>query len=290
MTQTDPPLMVTAAETDRPPVRTRRRAKPWQWLATAVVLLLVAMLVESVATNDRFGWAVTWEFLFDRRVLDGVVLTLVLTALCMAIALVIGTVLAVMRLSSNPLLKSVSWAYIWFFRSVPVLVQLIFWFNLAALYPQLGLGLPFMAPFVQYETNTLISAFSASILGLSLAQSAYTAEVVRGGILSISHGQTDAALALGMTRGQALMRVVLPQSLRVIIPPVGNEVVGMLKNTSLVSVIAMTDLFYSVEQIYAVNFQTIPLLVVACLWYLVIVSLLSFGQSHIERRLGRGFA
>ncbi|WP_100343030.1 amino acid ABC transporter permease [Compostimonas suwonensis] len=271
-------------------LKTRGRRRPLRWVATAVVLLVAALVVYSMLTNERFGWPVVAQYLFDSRVLNGLVLSIWLTVVCMVIALVLGTLLAVMRLSANSLLRSTSWIYIWIFRSVPVLVQLIFWYNLGALYPSLGIGIPFLPPFMEFQTNDVISALGASILGLSLAQSAYSAEIIRAGILSVSRGQLDAAASLGMTRARALRRIVLPQALRVIIPPVGNEVVGMLKNTSLVSVIAMADLFYSVELIYANTFQTIPMLIVACIWYLVVVSLLSFGQSYLERRYGRGFA
>ncbi len=270
-------------------LKTRKRLHPWQWLASAIVILIAALLIQSMVTNAAFGWATVAQYLFNAQVLQGLLLSLELTVLCMAIGLILGTALAVMRMSSNRLLATLSWLYIWIFRSVPVLVQLILWYNLGALYPNLGFGIPFMPPFVEVPTNTVISALGASILGLSLSQAAYSAEVIRGGILSVSVGQSDAAEALGMTRGLTLMRIVLPQALRVIVPPVGNEVVGMLKNTSLVSVIAMNDLFYTVEQIYANNYQTIPLLLVACFWYLVVVSLMSFGQSYLERRFGRGF-
>lgn len=284
----DAPGRIDTAELAGLPTRGRRH--PLQWIATAVVLLIVTLAVHSMSTNERFRWGIVAEYLFDPRILRGLVLSIWLTAVCMAIALAFGTILAIMRLTTNPVLRSVSWVYIWFFRSVPVLVQLIFWYNLGALYPTLGIGIPFLPPFIEFHANDVISALTASILGLALAQSAYTAEVIRAGILSVSKGQHDAAASLGMTRGRALRRVVLPQAVRVIIPPVGNEVVGMLKNTSLVSVIAMSDLFYTVELIYANNFETIPLLIDACIWYLVVVSLLSVGQSWLERHYGRGFA
>lgn len=267
----------------------RARRKSGQWVATVLVAAITALVLIGMITNDRFRWPVVVAYLFDPRIINGLILSIWLTIVCMVIALVIGTILAIMRLTSNALLLTVSWVYIWFFRSVPVLVQLIFWYNLGALYPKLGIGIPFLPPFLEFHANDIISPLTASILGLALSQSAYTAEVIRSGILSVSRGQYDAAASLGMGRGRTLRRVVLPQAVRIIIPPVGNEVVGMLKNTSLVSVIAMADLFYTVELIYANNFETIPLLIVACVWYLVIVSILSVGQGWLERRFGRGF-
>src|SRR3989440_4243630 len=214
----------------------------------------------------------------------------------MAIGVILGVVLAVMRLSPNPLVSGSSWLYIWFFRGTPVLVQLLFWYNVAALYPhQLSLGLPWIPfvglphQFVHINPNTAITPLSAAILGLGLNEAAYMAEIVRAGILSVDEGQTEAAQALGLTRLQTMRRIVLPQAMRVILPPTGNETISTLKNTSLVSVIAVTELLYSAQQIYDVNFKTIPLLIVASIWYLVMTSVAYVGQYFIERRFGRGF-
>jgi len=178
--------------------------------------------------------------------------------------------------------------YIWLFRGTPLITQLIFWNFLASLYPRLGLGIPFGPTFVSVDTNAVISVFTAALLGLGLNEAAYMAEIVRGGIQSVDGGQSEAAGALGLSRGQTLRRIVLPQAMRVIVPPTGNETISMLKTSSLVSVIALNDLLYTAQSIYGINYQVIPLLVVASLWYLIVVSVLSVGQSFVERRYGRG--
>jgi polar amino acid transport system permease protein len=215
-------------------------------------------------------------------------ITLELTAVAMGVGIFLGVVLAVMRLSPNPLISGASWAYIWFFRGTPVLVQLLFWNFISALYPTIALGVPFGGPHFNFDANTLITPFVAATLGLGLNEGAYMAEIVRAGILSVGEGQTEAAQSLGMTRMQTMRRIVLPQAMRVIIPPTGNETISMLKTTSLVSVIAYTELLYTVQLIYAVNYQEIPLLIVASLWYLIVTSVLSVGQYYIERYYGRG--
>ena len=261
---------------------------PGRWLAAAIVLVLAVAGVRSVVTNPRFEWGVVGEYLFDERVLEGLRLTLELTVIAMAIGVLLGIILAVMRLSPNPLVSGGSWLYIWFFRGTPVLVQLIFWYYIAALYPKISLGIPFGPSFVHPDANSLIKPFTASILGLGLNEGAYMAEIVRAGIISVDEGQGDAARALGMTRLQTMRRVVLPQAMRVIIPPTGNETISMLKTTSLVSVIAVADLLYAVQNIYSSNFKTIPLLIVASIWYLVCTSILYVGQYYLERHYGRG--
>lgn len=215
-------------------------------------------------------------------------LTIELTAISMAIGIVLGVVLAVMRLSTNPLVSSASWIYIWVFRGTPVLVQILFWNYIGALYPRISLGVPFGPQFFHVSANSLITPFAAGILALGLNEGAYMAEIVRAGILSVDEGQTEAAHALGMTRLQTMRRIVLPQAMRVIIPPTGNETISMLKTSSLVSVIALSELLYSAQLIYAVNYRTIPLLIVASLWYLILTTLFSVGQYHLERRFGRG--
>jgi polar amino acid transport system permease protein len=199
-------------------------------------------------------------------------------------------ILAIMRLSPNPMLSGASWSYIWLFRGTPVLVQLLFWFNLAFLYPRISFGVPFGPEFFHTNANTLITALAAAILGLGLNEGAYMAEIVRAGILSVEHGQSEAAQALGMRRGQTMRRIILPQAMRVIIPPTGNETISMLKTSSLASVITVTELLYAVQLIYSVNFLTIPLLIVASLWYLIVTSLLTIGQYYIERHYARGSA
>jgi polar amino acid transport system permease protein len=263
---------------------------PGRWIAAAIILVLSAAVAKSVVTNPRFQWGIIGDYFTSSRVLHGLVTTLELTVLCMAIGIVIGVLLAVMRLSPNPLLSGASWLYIWFFRGTPVLVQILFWGYISALYPQLSLGIPFGPQFVHFSANSVISPFVAGMLALGLNEGAYMAEIVRAGIISVEEGQTEAAQSLGMTRLQTMRRIVLPQAMRVIVPPTGNETISMLKTTSLVSVIAVTDLLYSVQLIYAVNYRTIPLLIVASIWYLIVTTLLSFGQYYLERYFGRGAA
>jgi polar amino acid transport system permease protein len=275
-----------AAAIEAVPVR-----HPGRWVVAALTIVLAADIVYSVATNANFHWDVFGQYFTSTRVLNGLVATIELTVVSMAIGIVLGVVLAVMRLSPNPLVAGFSWFYIWFFRGTPVLVQLLFWSFIAALYPKVSLGIPFGGPvLVQGSANAVITAFVAAILGLGLNEGAYMAEIVRAGILSVDEGQTEAAHALGMTRLQTMRRIVLPQAMRVIVPPTGNETISMLKTSSLVSVIAYSELLYSVQLIYAVNFRQIPLLMVACVWYLIVTTILSIGQYYLERYYGRGAA
>lgn len=257
---------------------------PLRWLATLATLVVVAMVVHGLVTNKAFQWGVVGQYLFDEQILLGLERTIELTVIAMAIGLALGTVLALMRLSPNRLMSTISWSYIWFFRTIPTIVQLIFWFNFGALYSTVALGVPFGPQLLTGNTNSLIGPFTAALLGLGLSQAAYTAEVIRGGILSVDAGQTKAAMALGMPRVLTFRRIVLPQAMRVVIPTIGNEVISMIKNTSLVSVLALAELLYSAQLIYSRTYQTIPLLVVASLWYLVVVSVLSVGQHFLERR------
>jgi polar amino acid transport system permease protein len=264
--------------------------RPGRWVAAAIILYLTAAIVKSVATNPRFEWGIIRHYFTSSRVLQGLVTTLELTVLCMAIGIAIGIVLAVMRLSPNPLVSGASWLYIWFFRGTPVLVQILFWGFFAALYPRVSLGIPLGPQFVHFSANSVITPFVAGMLALGLNEGAYMAEIVRAGIISVDEGQTEAAQSLGMTRLQTIRRIVLPQAMRVIVPPTGNETISMLKTTSLVSVIAVTELLYSVQLIYAVNYRTIPLLIVASIWYLIVTTVLSFGQYYLERYFARGAA
>jgi polar amino acid transport system permease protein len=261
---------------------------PGRWVAAAIVLVIAVALVHSVVSNPRFEWGVVGEYLFDHRIFEGLQKTIELTIIAMAIGVFLGVVLAVMRLSPNKLVSGSSWLYIWFFRGTPVLVQLLFWYNIAAIYPKIALGIPFGPAFVHADANTLITPFTAAILGLGLNEGAYMAEIVRAGIISVDEGQADAAHSLGMTRLQTMRRIVLPQAMRVIIPPTGNETISMLKTSSLVSVIAVADLLYAAQNIYSVNFKTIQLLIVASAWYLVCTSILYVGQYYLERHYGRG--
>ncbi len=263
---------------------------PGRWVAAVIVAIIGASLIRSIINNPRFGWHTVGQFLFDPRIMHGVVVTIRLTVISMVIGIVLGVVLAVMRLSPNPLISGFSWLYIWFFRGTPLLVQILFWTFISALYPKISIGVPFGGPsIIDADANSLISIAVAVTLALSLNEAAYMAEIVRAGIISVSEGQTEAAQSLGMRRIQTMRLIVLPQAIRVIIPPTGNEVISMLKNTSLAAVVAYGELLYSVQLIYAVNFKQIPLLIVAVIWYLLMTSVLYVGQYFIERRYGRGF-
>jgi polar amino acid transport system permease protein len=261
---------------------------PLRWVAAAVLLVLAAMFVHGLVTNPAWNWPAVGHSFFSKEVLDGLVVTIELTVLAMVIGVVLGIIVAVMRLSPNPILAGVAWLYAWFFRGTPVLVQIVFWSYLARLYQYLSLGIPFGPEFVYFDTNSLIPIFLGAVLGLGLNEAAYMSEIVRAGILSVDEGQTEAAEALGMKRNKILRRIVLPQAMRVIIPPTGNETISMLKTTSLVTVIAVSDLFTVTGQIASSNLQQVPMLVLASLWYLIFTSILSIGQYYIEKRYSRG--
>ncbi len=264
--------------------------RPGRWIAAAVILVIAASIVRAVVSNNRFQWHVVGQYLFDFRIWHGISITLELTVVSMAAGIVVGILLAVMRLSPNPLISGSSWLYIWFFRGTPLLVQLIFWINIAALFPTIDLGVPFGPSLIHTNANTLISAFTAAILGFGLNEGAYMAEIVRAGIISVDEGQSEAAQSLGLSRLAIMRRIVLPQAMRVIMPPTGNETISMLKNTSLVIVVgSVFDLLFEAQQIYDRTYQTIPLLIVASVWYLAMTSVLYVGQYFIERRFGRGF-
>jgi polar amino acid transport system permease protein len=263
---------------------------PGRWAASAVLLVLVAMLVNTLVTNPRYQWDTVFYFFTSDRILAGLLRTLELTSIAMVVGIALGIVLAVMRLSANPLLSGAAAVYIWVFRGTPLVVQLLFWGFISALYPRLSLGVPFGPEFFHFSANTVITPFAAAILGLGLNEGAYMAEIVRAGIVSVDEGQTEAAHALGMARLQTMRRIVLPQAMRVIIPPTGNETIGMLKNTSLVSVLALPELLYTSQLIYSTNYRTIPLLITASLWYLIVTTVLAAGQYGIERHYGRGAA
>jgi len=259
------------------------RRHPWRWVGGALIAFILFRIASSMVSNENFGWDIVAEYLFSPVVLSGLGLTIWLTVVAMTLGIVLGLVLAVMALSTNPMARYPANVYLWLFRGTPVLVQLIFWYNLAALYPAIQLGLPFGQVLAEYSTNALITPYTAALLGLSLNEAAYMAEITRAGISSIDRGQEEAAKSLGMVRLLTLRRIILPQALRVIIPPTGNQVIGMLKMTSLVSVISLYDLLYSVQGVSARTFQVIPMLIVACVWYLFMTSVLSLGQKYIER-------
>ncbi|GGN32768.1 hypothetical protein GCM10012285_03200 [Streptomyces kronopolitis] len=261
---------------------------PLRWLSVAVLAVLAAQLGHVLFTNPNFEWGTVRAYFGAQIFGQGIATTIELTVVAMAIGIIGGVFVAVGRMSENRVLGTVCGAYVWFFRGIPVLVQLIFWYNLSALLPRISFGIPFGPEFVSAGTNSLISPWLAAILGLGLNEAAYMAEIVRGGLLGVDHGQTEAASALGMGRARILRRIVLPQAMRFIVPPTGSQVINMLKATSLVSVIALADLLYTAQSIYNRTFETIPLLIVACLWYLVMTSVLYIGQSFIERHYARG--
>ncbi|MGC5397202.1 amino acid ABC transporter permease [Streptomyces sp. DT20] len=271
-----PPLKDDAA--DRLRIVPARRTG--QWTAAVAVLVLLALALNSVIRNDAFQWDVVGDYFLTTAVLRGLWLTLWLTALVMVLGFALGTLLAVLRLSANRVLQAVGWGYVWLFRSTPILVQLLFWFNIGALYPEI-LGV---------RTVNLLGPVTVAVIGLTLHEAAYAAEVVRGGILSVERGQLEAAQSLGLGPWRRLRRIVLPQAMRSIVPPAGNMLIGTLKGTSIVSIIAVQDLLYSVQLVYHRTYQVIPLLLVATLWYVVVTSVLSVGQHYVERHYARGSA
>nr|WP_221247460.1 amino acid ABC transporter permease [Gordonia humi] len=262
--------------------------RPAQWIGTAVVVLLLAMALHAVVTNERFQWHVVGSYFTDDAILRGLGLTLWLTAAVLVVGYLLGIVLAAMRLSTNRLLSGIAFGYVWLFRSVPPLVQLLFWYELASLYPRLSIGIPFGPEFATVETAHLFSGVFAAFVALSLDIAAFAAEVVRGGLLSVDHGQTEAAQSLGLGRLRIFRRIVLPQAMPSIIPASGNMLIGLLKATSIVSVIAVQDLLYSAELIYQQNYLIIPLLLVATVWYVILTTVLSIGQHYVERHYARG--
>ncbi len=280
---------IEQAETDRGlPIKAVPVRHPGRWVAVAILLLLAAMAAHSLVTNPNWRWDTFSEYVFTKVVFQGLLKTIWITAASMLIGIVLGVILAVMRMSPNPVVKTVAWLYIWFFRGTPVLVQIVFWVYLAQLYKYVSLGIPFGPGFIFFNVNELIPIVMGGVLALGLNEAAYMAEIVRSGILSVGKGQTEAAEALGMTRGKVMRRVVLPQAMRIIVPPTGNELISMLKTTSLLVLAGITELFTTVQNIYNSNYQQIPLLVVASMWYLVVTSILSVGQFYLERRFGRG--
>lgn len=272
-----------------PTVRVVRKIHLGRWIVSGIGLLVVALAFRSIVTNPHFEWETVGSYIVSPIILEGVAKTLEFTAIGMTIGIAIGVVVALMRLSDNFLFQAVSGVYVAVFRGTPLLVQLLFWYNIAALYPSLVLGIPFGPTLWSGSANALVTPLSAAMLGLGLNEGAYMAEIVRGGMLGVDRGQRDAALSLGMTRLQVIAQIILPQAMRLIIPPTGNQVISMLKSTSLISILAITELLYTAQLIYSRTFQTIPLLIVASIWYLAITSALSVLQAFLERRVGRGF-
>ncbi|WP_219816036.1 MULTISPECIES: amino acid ABC transporter permease [unclassified Arthrobacter] len=260
-----------------------------RWAVAAASLLTLGLLVASMISNPNYRWDVVFTYFFSPRILEGLRNTLVLTVVAMLIGVALGVIIALLRQSPNPVLSKLAGLYIWFFRGTPLFVQLLFWGYIAALYPSVSLGIPFTEiQFYSADTNTLMTPWLAAVLGLSLNESAYMAEIVRGGINSIDPGQREAGQAIGMSKAQIMKRIMLPQAMRVILPPTGNNVISMLKTTSVVSVLAFPELLYSAQLIYAVNYLTIPLLIVASIWYLIVTTILSVGQHYLEQHFEQG--
>jgi len=286
MTDVDTPPSTAPAAIDAVPLR-----HPWRWVAAVVIVVLLALFLYGAATNDAYRWHVFAEYMFNERVLKvGLVNTLQLTVYSMVLAIALGVLLAVMRLSPNPVFKSVAWVYLWIFRGTPVYVQLVFWGLIPTIYANIQLGVPFGPSFFHLNLQALSIPFVLAILGLALNEAAYMAEIIRAGISSVPEGQLEASTALGMSWGLAMRRTVLPQAMRVIIPPTGNEVISMLKTTSLVTGVPFALDLYGItsREIAARIFEPVPLLMVAATWYLIVTSILMVGQYYLERYYSRG--
>jgi polar amino acid transport system permease protein len=265
-----------------------RRARPWRWVGGAVLAVLAAQLVVFAVGNERFAWDVVAAHLFEPSIVAGVGTTVLVAVLAMLIGSVVGALVAAAQLSDFAPARWAATLWVGVFRGIPPLVQLIFWFNLAYLLPRIPIGIPFGPTFASFDANDVITPFTAGVVGLSLVESAYLAEIIRGGVLGVDAGQRDAARAMGFTPLQTQARIVLPQAMRMILPPAGSQFISVLKGTALVSVIAMSDLLHAVQVIYNRNYQIVPLLIVACIWYLALVTALTAVQRRVERRFARG--
>ena len=268
--------------------------RPGRWVSAIIVAILAAMAIHGLITNVNFQWGVVFQWLFSASIMQGVAFTIILTVRAMAVGTVLAITMAIMRQSVNPVLRWVAMAYIWFFRGTPIYTQLIFWSLLPTLYPSLSVGVPFLGTLlgweVSFDTATYFTPFWMAFVGLGLNEGAYLAEIMRAGLLSVSKGQWEAATALGMPRATIFRRIILPQAMRVIVPPIGNETISMLKTTSLVSAIPFTlELTFIARQRGQATFAPVPLLIAAAIWYLVITSLLMVIQSMIEKHFGKGF-
>ncbi|MEU7637533.1 amino acid ABC transporter permease [Streptomyces sp. NPDC039016] len=263
---------------------------PWRWAGIAVTAVLLAQFAHGLVTNPAWQWEVFARFFANGTILKAVWVTLQLTVYGTALGFALGLVLALMRLSASPFLRWVAFGYIWAFRSIPLIVQLLFWFNLAYLYQRLDFGIPFGPAFFHFDTMGLVGAMGAAVLGLALHQAAYAAEIVRAGVQAVDSGQLEAAAALGLPRLRRLRRIVLPQAMRSILPNATNEVISLFKGTSIVSVMAIGELFYQVQVVYGRNGQVVPLLMVATAWYILLTTVLSVLQHFVERHYAKGVA
>jgi polar amino acid transport system permease protein len=259
-----------------------------RWLSWFVITLILAKFIYICANNPNFKWDIVASYLTSPSILNGLSVTLGISFIAMLIGVVLGLLFAIGRLSNNFLFRKLASLYVWFFLSTPLLVQLIFWYNLSALFPTIAISIPFGPTLASWDTNHIISPLTAAIIGLALNEGAYMTEIIRSGLTSVDPNQRETAMSFGMTSRQILFRIIIPQAMRTIIPPTGNQLISMIKATSMVSVIAMNDLLYSVQTIYNQNFHVIPLLIVAVIWYLVITSILSCLQFFIENYYARG--
>jgi polar amino acid transport system permease protein len=296
VTTTRPAAPARPAPVQAVPVR-----HPGRWVAIAAIAVLVAMFVNMLVTNEAFQWRFMFDNMFGAPVIEGVRTTLLMTVLAMLLGVAIGVAVSVMRLSPNPVISAAAWIYTWFFRAIPRIVLLVLFGNLGILYATIGFGLPFDTQLLglfgiegstqifSIDARTFLTGFMAGLLGLTLSEGAYMAEIVRAGIESIDEGQTEAAQALGMGRMLAMRRIILPQAMRVIVPPTGNETIAMLKDTALLAYVPVSnELFFQLQAIGSRTFQVFPLLVAACLWYLAMTSVLMVAQYFLERRFARG--
>ena len=264
--------------------------RPGRWVSAVIVAVIAAMIAHALVTNPKFRWDVVGQWLFAPTIMRGVGATLLLTLLAMVLGIVLAVTAATMRQSTNPVMRSVAWVYIWFFRGTPIYTQLVFWGLLPSLYSQLSLGIPFGPEFLVFDTQTIFTAFVCAVVGLGLNEGAYLAEIVRSGLNSVDKGQSEAAQALGMKQSTILWKIIIPQAMRVIVPPTGNETISMLKTTSLVVAIPVTtELTFAASRVGQRLLLPLPMLLVAALWYLLITSILMVGQHYIERYYGRGF-
>jgi len=261
---------------------------PWRWVASAAMLVLVAMFINGLVTNPGWDWPTFAQYFTAPAVVKALLLTIQLTVYGSVLGFALGIVLAICRLSKNPVLQTVSWTYIWAFRSIPLIVQLLFWFNIAYLYQTLSLGIPFGPSFFTFTVNGVISGMTAAVIGLALHQAAYSAEIIRAGIISVDSGQLEAAAALGIPRRRQFFKIVLPQAMRAILPNAANEVISLFKGTSIVSTMAIAELFYQVQVIYGRSGRVVPLLMVATVWYILLTTILTIGQYYVERHYAKG--
>jgi polar amino acid transport system permease protein len=263
---------------------------PGRWIAGVVAVGLLLNFVYAVVSAESIQHDIVAKYLFDPRILQGAGMTVLVTIVCMSFGAILATLLAVMKLSANPLLRWLATGYIEFFRGTPLLLQIVFWGYLGIIFPELFLGIPFTdIIFISGETSDIIPSLVAGVIALSLNEAAYSAEIVRAGILAVDQGQTEAAKSLGMSSRYTMRRIVLPQAMRVIIPPMGNEFIGMLKNTSLLQVIAVAELYTQASTISSANLAQIELLIVSGFWYLLMTTVLGFPQRALEKKYGKGF-